>query len=506
VSTVVRDLERARTAYDKPTLRLLNQRDAPFILAVFSTLLPAEQTRMAAELFHVKVDTCLQLLRAHDPAAPADTAPALCREWVRKQWLWRTSNEAGGEEYGLTSHAREALEYIGQLSGQRAVFGEGRIRTILEAAQRCATLANPDPTERIRRLEQQIADATAELERIRGGGEIEQATDDQILDAYLNLSQLLAALPADFARVSEAVKTIHRRVVADLRSEARSPGEVLDDYLQRADNLMTASLEGRAFKGAVELLRDERLLTELRGDLIAIGEHEFTQTLTAAEREALRQTVTGIRRGIDTVLAERRRLSSSLARHIRRYDVVRDLELDDVLQAIERELPTWMAATGPRAKLPLQLDVQRSDIGHLRERMYDPVDHAPPAPLAAHQVIQEQDLLTLAREQGGPDLPRLRERLHALTGTARTTAADLFNAFPLILRRPVEVVGLVHAIADTDLMHVESGSEQERYLTRRPDGTRRAFTGPALTLQPSDDPAPDPTPSKTDRERTGTTS
>lgn len=95
MSTVVRDLQRARTAYGKPTLRLLNQRNAPFILAIFSTLLPAEQTRLPAEQFHLKVSTCLELLREHDPAAPDEPARQLCRDWVKSQWLWVSRPDIG---------------------------------------------------------------------------------------------------------------------------------------------------------------------------------------------------------------------------------------------------------------------------------------------------------------------------------------------------------------------------------------------------------------------------
>lgn len=130
MSTVVRDLQRARTAFEKPTLKLLNQPAAPFVLAVFASLLPAEQSRIGVELCHAKVDAALEVLRAHDPSAPDAPARELCRRWVKSQWLWRADNEAGEEEYGLTSHAQEALAYVTRLSGQVAMLGEGRIRTI----------------------------------------------------------------------------------------------------------------------------------------------------------------------------------------------------------------------------------------------------------------------------------------------------------------------------------------------------------------------------------------
>jgi hypothetical protein len=487
MSTVVRDLQHARSAFERPTLRLLNQPQAPFVLAIFSSLLPAEQRGIPAELCHVKVDAALELLRVADPTAPDAPARELCRRWVKAQWLWRASNEDGEEEYGLTSHAQEALEYVTRLSGQRALLGESRIRTILDAAQRCATIANPDPVERIRRLEERIAEDTVELERLKAGGTIEPATTDQLMDEYLNLAGLLAALPSDFLRVSEAVKAIHRGIVAELRTEQRSAGEVLDSYLERADDLMGASLEGRAFRGAVELLRNERHLADLQEDLRAILAHEFAEVLTSAERTALRQTVSGLHRGIEGVLAERRRLSSSLARHIKRYDVVRDRELDEALTAIGTELSTWMATCGPRAKVPLDIGVPKVAVEHLRQRTYDPIEHEPPAALAQRPSVPVADLWALAREQGGPDVPGLRRELEMARELAeldgRTTlASDVFNAMGPEARRPVELLGLMHAAATSQDTFCLDTTRTETFRSRRPDGTERVFVGPVLLL------------------------
>lgn len=488
VSTVVRDLQRARTAFEKPTLRLLNQPSAPFVLAVFASLLPAEQTRIGVELCHTKVEAALEVLRSHDPSAPDAPAKELCRRWVKAQWLWRADNEAGEEEYGLTSHAQEALSYATRLSGQVAMLGEGRIRTILDAAARCATIANPDPTERIRRLEDQIAEASVELERLRAGGAIAPATTDQLLDEYLNLAGLLAALPSDFLRVGEAVKAIHRSIVSELRAEQRSPGEVLDSYLERADNLEGASLEGRAFRGAVDLLRNERHLAELQGDLRAILAHEFAQVLDVSERTALRNTVASIHRGIDGVLSERRRLSSSLARHIKRYDVVRDRELDETLTAIDVELTAWMQSSGPRARVPLDIGVPKVAVEHLRQRTYDPIEHAGPPALSQREGVWKGDLWARAREQGGPDIAGLRAeldaaRLAAIDAGTEVSASEVFNALPASARRPVELLGLVHAAATgSEALRLDPTSTQA-YRSERPDGTERVFTGPALLLR-----------------------
>ncbi len=58
------------------------------------------------------------------------------------------------------------------------VFGQGGCR-------RCANDANPDGNERIRRLDDQIPQLTAERDRIADGGEIDAASDDRMLEEFL---------------------------------------------------------------------------------------------------------------------------------------------------------------------------------------------------------------------------------------------------------------------------------------------------------------------------------
>lgn len=233
MSDVVRDLSTARSAFTRPTLKMLNHPNADFFVAMFVTLFPADQPRVEAGVFLARIDVLLQELLAHDPETPSVTARDLCSRWVTQQWLTRTANNDGGEDYSLTSHAQEALEFIQRMSTERAMFGESRIRTIVEAAQRFASVTNPDPAERIRRQEERVAREQAELERLRAGGSIETATDDQFIDEYRNLAALLAALPSDFLRVTEKMKELRTSIMDALRKEQFSIGESIDDYLTR---------------------------------------------------------------------------------------------------------------------------------------------------------------------------------------------------------------------------------------------------------------------------------
>jgi hypothetical protein len=479
VSDIAGRLAQIRDAFERPTLALLSRgKRGPVVLAVLMSSFSQNQDPVPAEQLHAQVRTYLSELAAIGEEVPDDPPRTLCRRWVKEQWLVLAANEDLAEEYALTSHAQEAIDYVKRLSGDRSMFSQSRIKTILETARRCANDANPDREERVRRLDEQIQRLSAERARIAGGGEIEIASDDRILEEYLNLRDLIAQLPADFLRVSEAVKAIQRAIAGEFRAEGRPAGQVLDLYLERSSDLMTESAEGRAFIGAVELLRDDRLLKELRDDLNTILEHPFSVAVTSAEARDFRNTVIAVRHGMGIVQEQRRRLSATLRTHIVRHDALRERELDEALRRCRSELATWMTSSGPRSRADLALDLPTLEIAHLRQRFYDPDDHIPPPPLTDTEVdAADATSLEELRRQGGPNLSAFRELLAAaLQGQEAISAGEIFAGAGDDLRRPVEVFGLLHIAAATGAPDPGDCGETDLFEAVRPDRSRRSFT------------------------------
>jgi hypothetical protein len=499
VSDIAAELVRVRDAFDKPTLRLLDRKWAPLVLAVFRTTFTRDQRAVPAERLHQQVDNYLDELRIAGTSVPDGPGRALCVQWLGHNWLVRTRDDDGAEHYSLTSHALEALDLVQSLTRDRTLISESRIHTILDVVRRFATEANPDRQARLDRLNAQIAGLTAERDRIAAGGEIAAATDDQMLDGYANLLSLIGQLPSDFKRVEEAIAGMHRQIISDFRGETSPIAEVIDHYLARSDSLMKLTAEGRAFEGAFTLLRDEPLLADLRRDLDIILTHPFAQALTPAEQRGFRSTVKIVQDGIRDVLAQRQRLSATLRDHIVHYDVVRDRELDAVLRQVNQQLEVWMRTAGPRATIGVELIPARIDVEHLRERFWDPADAAPPPPLEDVSGTAPLALdLDAIRDQGGPALARLREQLiTAVAAGDLCTLAKVFGALPDGLRRPVELIGLIHLLlgvrpddSDSDLPEVvaltAAPRREEDVETVRPDGTRRIFAMPVLPLRAAD--------------------
>lgn len=479
MSDIAGRMKQVEDAFGRPTLALLSRRKwGPVTLAILMESFPRNQNPVPAEQLHARVRAYLSELEAEGENIPGHDSRALCRNWAAEQWLRLSPNDEHVEEYALTSHAQEAIDYVHRLSGERSMFSQSRIRTILEAARRCANDANPDREERVRRLDEQIRRLTEERDRISAGEEMEVASDDRVLEEYLNLRDLIAQLPADFLRVSEAVKGIQRSVAGEFRAEGRPTGEVLDLYLERSSDLMTESAEGRAFLGAVELLRDDRLLRELREDLASILGHPFAAAVTPVEAREFRHTVTSVRHGMGLVQEQRKRLSATLRAHITRHDALREQELDETLRRCRAELAAWMEVSGPRARAGVTLDLPSCDVGHLRQRFYNPDEHIPPPPLAdTEPEAADATSLEELRRQGGPNLAAYRSLLgEALHARGTVSAGEVFAAAGDDLRRPVEILGLLHIAAEQHAAERDGSGETDLFETVRPDGTRRSFT------------------------------
>lgn len=479
MSDIAGELARVQEAFEKPTLKLLERMWAPFIIAVFKSSFSRDQQSVPADRLHMRVDGFLGELRSIGRDVPVGSGRDLCLQWMHSKWLSRSDNPAGGYEYALTSNALEAMALVDSLTRDRALISESRLKMILQTVRQWAAEANAVREDRIRRLEEQIDALSRERDRLVAGGEIYAASDDRMIDGYSNLIDLISQLPSDFRRVEEAVAGMHRAIVEDFRDDLRPIGLVLDEYLARSDELMTSTAEGRAFEGALELLRDDGLLLDLSNDLQTILDHPFSAALTPSERRDFRGTVTVIRKGTYEVLDRRTHLTTTLREHIVNHDRVKERELEELLRGLQRELGVWMQSARPRTTVPIELIPPGLDMSHLRERFYDPGGDVmlPPVRDVSAAAPPTPSLEEL-RRQGGPRLQETKQAIvDAAIGEPAGTMGEAFNTLDNSLRRPVEILGLLHLATQAGaLPNTDAGTpEVEPFEAIRPDGTRRTF-------------------------------
>jgi len=477
----------ALRAFQNPMLDLLHKRHAPLVVSVLSACFTAQRPSVPVSDVHAEIGDALDQLRAagYDDSLPTGTARDLCRQWADAGWLVRQVVE-DVEVYRLSAHAVGALEVAGRAGGARARVSQSRVRTMLDAVEQLAQDADPDALSRMARLDTEIKRLQAELDRIQRTGTVETVDDEQLLEEAENVLHLARELPADFARVAESIKAMQRDVVTALRQDERPTGDVLREYLERAQHVMEATSEGRAFAGALRLIGDPQRLDELAAQLDVVLRHRFIQRLAPQQRTELQEIGSRIEQGLDLVFTAQREASYVITAQVRNHDPLRDRQVDDLLRDVMTGLQGWLPdarrgqSVDPLRRLPV------AEVDHLRQTAGDLRPPQPPAPLTEWDDGAEDDVSSdEARAWGGPHYGDLARHLAELADEdGWVDVAEAFAAAPEELRRPVDLLGLLE-IADGHGM-TETG-EVAFVDAVRPDGTRRRLAFGGVTTRTRDE-------------------
>ncbi|GAT71924.1 protein of unknown function [Microbacterium sp. HM58-2] len=466
---------RAVTAFSTPTLDLLHGRFAPFVVASLSILFTADRASVPIADAHAELSEVLDELRGagydeDDRRVPAGSGRDVCRHWVRLGWLVQQIDD-DVEVYRLSAHAVEALEIAGRTGGGRTRVSNSRVRTLLEAVEHLADSAEADPVKRLARLREERAALDAEIERIEETGQADPLDDEELLEEAENVLHLARELPADFTRVAESLKQMQRDVVAHLRRDERPTGEVLREYLQRAQDVMQSTPEGRAFAGALRLIGDPDRIDALTAQLSGLLRQPFAQMLDSGRRAELDAIGRRVELGVEEVLAAQRRASHVITGQVKTHDPLRDRQIDDLLRDVIAGLHSWEGAVAePVRSMPLV------DLGHLRQAVSDIRPPGAPAPLTDAADVEFLDVDT--RAWGGPRYAELEEYVAGL-GEEFDLAAAFADAAD-DTRRPVDLLGLLEIAHRNGMTESEDVSVVEAL---RPDGTTRRFAFGAVTAR-----------------------
>jgi hypothetical protein len=468
---------RAVVAFSTPTLDLLHGRFAPFVVASLTLLFTADRSAVPIADAHAELAEVLDELRGagyddEDRKLPAGGGRDVCRSWVRLGWLVQQIDD-DVEVYRLSAHAVEALEIAGRTGGGRTRVSNSRVRTLLDAVEHLSDIAEADPVRRLARLRAERGVIDAEIARIDESGRADPHDDDELLEEAENVLHLARELPADFTRVAESLKAMQRDVVAHLRRDERPTGEVLREYLQRAQDVMQSTSEGRAFAGALRLIGDPDRIDALTEQLRGLLAQPFARALDRDQRAELDAIGRRVELGVEEVLAAQRRASHVITGQVRTHDPLRDRQIDDLLRDVIAGLHSW---SGPGSVAEPVRSMPLIDLGHLRQTVSDIRPPRAPSPLTDPEDVDFVDHDT--REWGGPRYAELEDLVAGLGDGFDLAAA--FQDAPDATRRPVDLLGLLE-IAHRNGMSDGDGVSVVEAL--RPDGTTRRFAFGAVTAR-----------------------
>lgn len=493
----------AQEAVSKPMWRLLRQTGAPVVLATIVPLYERNQSAIGVDEFHAAAARVMAVMRERDPRYSVDpqdprAVRAECRSWVEgDRWLER-HGEADGEIYRLTPEAREVIAIVSRLRHEDAGITASRVQLVLKRVSALAVSTTVDPAERMRGLREQIedleyqlADRRVELQRLEEGGDVEVASDDHVLTEFLSLRSEINELPRDIKRVEDSYRSLVQRLRGDYLAEingapTRSHGEIVADYIQRAQDLATADRYGRGFQAAKQLLTDDLAQAKLMTDLARIVEHPFADALDDRDRAELRRTVHMIADSVHAVLDQRREMTDRLVRFIAGRDAVKQRRLNGLLNETQAALNRWASTRGPRSTVCLPATAMPADMTTFRTRPALKRVPTPLRPLAESGGAGHADVdLAAMRARGGPFYGELRDALgRATRGGRGAGGADVFNNLPEHARRPVDIHGLLHLASQQHALRPDAPVEE--YHAIRSDGQQVTFLVPEMTFVASE--------------------
>jgi hypothetical protein len=456
-------------------------------VSLLSVVFTAERPQVPVADAHTEVGDALDQLRAagYDESLPVGTARDLCRQWTDAGWLVRQVQDDDVEVYRLSAHAVGALEVAGRAGGVRSKVSQSRVRTLLDAVGRLAEDADPDVLMRMARLDAEIARLRAELDRLQRTGTVEPVGEEQLLEEAENVLHLVRELPADFARVAVSIKAMQRDVVTALRQDERPTGAVLREYLERGEHVMESTAEGRAFAGALRLIGDPNRLDHLANQLDVVLRHRFTRRLPAQQRTELQEIGRRIEQGLEQVFTAQREASYVITAQVRNHDPLRDRQVDELLRDVMTGLQAWVPgarrgqAVDPLHRLPV------AEVEHLRQTAGDLRPTQPPSPLTEWDDDDQAGPQDEALAWGGPHYADLGRHLARYAdGHEHVDVAAAFNAAPDLLRRPVDLLGLLEMAHQRGMVETDEVAFVDAV---RPDGTRRRFAFGAVTTLTKDD-------------------
>ena len=414
-------------------VRLLRAQNAPLLLGFLYRVFKKEHRVSVAEgQLRAVPDAELQDRREAEALAYPQSASEYLANWCSdEQGFLRRYYATGADEpqYGLTTGSEKALAWLESLQEAKFVGTESRLESIFADLEEILTYASSDPEERVTKLESEVAELRAQIDRIRATGEVESFTPVQINERYTRVLATARELLGDFRQVEENFKRIAREIIERHAQPGITKGAILGHMLDSHDALRTSE-QGQSFFAFWELL----LSPERQGRFQeCVSQIAMLSALDDENRKnaLLRQFTTHLLREGEKVVESHQRMSASLRRVLDTAHLGERRRMGELLQEIRQ------AALVLRDHPPEEDEFfEVEDFPQVFATMSRPLWQAPESVVFNGLVEVEKNELDLAELRRFRNLPQIRLqelRRNVETCLARdytVTLQQVLDAFP----------------------------------------------------------------------------
>jgi hypothetical protein len=331
------DYPEIKLLLERPAMRLLRGPNAAMVLGFLHRAFKRRLRVAVAEgELQAQLDAYLEELRQGAPDLYPGSAADYLNRWCEDThgFLRKYFGEDREEPvYELTSGTEKALLWLESLRQTTFVGTESRLQIIFNGLDEILKFASDDPDARVTRLNDEVGELLAEIDRIRATGQVKTFSPVEINERFALLLGTARELLGDFRLVEENFKRIARDIAERHAQPGVTKGAIVGHMLESHDALRQSD-QGQSFFAFWELLIAEerrQAFEESLSQVMAL--HHLDETLRS--NLLLKQFISHLLLEGQKVVGSHQRLSVNLRRvldttnlHERRkvLDLVHDIQ------------------------------------------------------------------------------------------------------------------------------------------------------------------------------------
>lgn len=239
---------------DSPSVSILKLQNRELIITFLATTFSNQPGAILSDKIHNQLSDYLDAIQIEcdedSEILLSDNyetkAKKFIHNWTNKGFLTNYDDEAGDVYYELSSHSSKTLDWLSSLKKEEYVGAESKFRNIFNQLKELVEFTNEDAEKRIQILEDRKLEIEKQIQRMRGGEDVEVFQDFEIVPRFNQLTQSAKELLSDFKEVEDNFIEITRDIYQKHADGNLAKSSILEFTFDAIDELKNSS-QGKSF-------------------------------------------------------------------------------------------------------------------------------------------------------------------------------------------------------------------------------------------------------------------
>lgn len=346
-------------------IKLLRSRNPALTLAFLYDRFKANQQISVTQVdLEQKLDEYLDFLRDCYSEEQARSAKDYLNDWCDSGMLRKIFDRNNELIFTLTPEAEKAIQWIEDLQKPDEFIGtESRFLQIFDLLKQICERSTTDVETRIAQLEKDRDTIQQEIDRIRETGEVENYSQTQLQERFVDANRLTRQLVSDFGEIEQNFRNLARTVKQSQLDKDNRKGAILGRVLD-ADRELMESDQGRSFYAFWNFLMSDTKRQELKSMIQSVYQLEELQPLMR-EYSLLRRIERSLLNAGEYIVNSNHQLTENLRQMLSERNLQENRRVGELIIDIQRlalqlvdidrlENDFWSLEADPNVKLVME--------------------------------------------------------------------------------------------------------------------------------------------------------